>query len=187
MRLRTLTPLLALAMATPAFAQHFNQNVLLNVHVGALVPQESSKIELDGLTTSGKQKSGYDVGLSLQVLHSERFSTRWGWSYASQDLDIDALPNEKFQRNYSTFYIQGLFSLVNGVGKNWYLLAGGIHQTRTIEWEGYSDEADKVRSAGFQVGTGLSFNSGAFRLAPELIYQQAGKEGSFLARVNFGF
>ncbi len=198
MKVKPIILCLLIAGSFSASAQQTANSMLFNAHVGGLLPQTKTVELTDGSLPGGTLQTGYDFGLSLQFLHSERISTRWGYTWTYQDVEFGGVSSTgksaltSYHRNSSVISGQALIHVANGIGKTWYLIAGVVAQQRKTEAKAGSWLVnghlinDTMNKTGAQLGTGVSFNFGKWRLSPEVIYQQVGKEGSILARVNVG-
>ena len=190
-------PLLSLVLlCTPALAVEVASSSAFGFSVGLLHPLDSSKVMVsqggiyDGTQAGVTANDGGEFGLEYLVVHGERFSTRWGVTYAYQSMAASNPPagtsGSGMTRTTLGGYLHANFILVEGVGKHWYLTIGGVYNSGTISQSGGSDGGtlDKVAQAGFAVGTGISFNGETMRFTPEFVLQKIGVETTAVMRLH---
>jgi hypothetical protein len=194
---RNLTLLTLALVCAPIFAgTDPGSGMAFGFSVGYQHPQHNTKIE----TTPNPQynfgglllNDGGEVGLELSVIHSERFSTRWGMIYSYQSMAAPMgyhLVVGSLHRAAFGGYLQGNFNLIQGVGKAWYLTAGGVYNAYSItanngDSNDGSNDLDKTSKAGVVFGTGVTFNGKNWRWSPELLIQKVGIETTGIFRLH---
>jgi hypothetical protein len=189
MRFRSI-PVLALALACGGLSAG---DVALGLSLGYKQFADTKKVNLASgsiYTNSGVTINNVaELGLDLQVVHGERFSTRWGFvTDLGQKAEISYFPyggTEKLDRSAYGAYVMGNFNIVNGVGKNWYLTAGGVYNWYSITRN--EVDLDKVSKGGVVFGTGISFNGKTMRWTPEFLIQKVDKETAAIFRLHSQF
>jgi len=197
---------LALALAcAPAFAAagQPDQSVIFGVSLGYIHPLTSTTV----LVSSGgiydqtgaglALNDGGEFGLEFLVIHSERFSTRWGAFATYQGVTASnppyGTPASGMNRLGFGGYGQINFNLVNGVGKSWYVTVGGVYANYSISANSSNDDGDasgnldKVSGVGVIAGTGISYNGRHVRFTPEVLVQKIGVETTGIFRLHFQF
>lgn len=183
-------PVLALAIACSALSAG---DTTLGLSFGYKNFTDSKKVNL----SSDTFYNGYgisinnvpELGIDLQVIHSERFSTRWGFVNDFGQKVTTTSPytrvTEKLDRSAYGAYIMGNLNILNGVGKSWYLTAGGVYNWYSITRGGA--DLDKTTKVGVVFGTGISFNGKTMRWSPEFLIQKVDKEMSGIFRLHSQF
>ena len=192
--------LITLALVCSALpAQEKSAGVSLGVSVGFHSLNSTSdglNLSTAGVTGTGSSGSA-EFGMDLHFIHSERFSTRWGMTYATgQKVNLvranfpgNATSFPNLDRTCFGVYIMGDLNIINGVGQNLYLTAGPVYNMYRIAQSGLSSSVnlDKTNKAGFIGGLGLSFNGSTMRWTPELLLQKVGTETTRIIRLHIQF
>ena len=182
----------------PSFAQGTaSPNMAIGFSVGYVHPVSSTQVNVqpggffDNTYSTLSVNDGGELGLDLSVIHGERFSTRWGMTYAYQGTAVTNFGGSSLNRATLGGYVQGNFNIINGVGKAWFLTVGGVYNNYSISQNGSSDsggsssnEIDKTSKAGFTFGTGITFNGKTFRWTPEVLVQKVGNETTGIFRLH---
>jgi len=189
-------PLLLLALVSAPLFAGPNSNSAFGFSLGYLHPVDSSKVMVsqggiyDGTGAGVKVSDGGELGLEYLVVHGERLSSRWGVTYAYQGASAATPPagttGSGMTRTTFGAYGQGNFNMANGLGKAWYLTAGGVYNANTISQSGGSDggDLDKVSRMGVMVGTGIGFTGERMRFTPEFLLQRIGVETTAIVRLH---